>query len=174
MNNKVKSGLAVGFVTTIFLAFNSIISWVTGQQETTEEILNSLFASLASGLIAGLLFSWFTDKYLVFSLFAKAAKFDLDNNEAIFLKKQANFLQNNEGIGGHLCITDKRLIFKSYISETKNKECVIKLDEISRIETFRTLGIVNNGIKIITKNEVDNRFVVDNQKKWQKLINEIG
>ena len=173
MRNNVKSGLAVGIATTFFFVFKSIIAWVTGEQETTNEILKSVFASLLAGLVSGLLFGWFTDKYLVFSIFAKGANFDLDDNETIILKKQANHLTNSVGIGGHLCLTDKRLIFKSYSSDTDNDTWTVNLSEISSVEKFKTLGLVNNGIKIITKQKVTERFVVDKQKQWLQSINQI-
>jgi hypothetical protein len=173
MRNNVRSGLVVGIATTIFFVFKSVIAWVTGEQETTDEILKSVFASLLAGLVSGLLFGWFTDKYLVFGLFAKGANFDLDDNETIISKKQANRLTSSVGIGGYLCLTDKKLIFKSYSSDTNNQEWTINLSDISGVEKFRTLGLVNNGIKIITKEKVVERFVVDRQKQWLQSINQI-
>ncbi len=173
MRNNLKTGLLVGIATTISFAFKSIVAWVTGEQETTDEILRSVFASLLAGLVVGLLLSWFTDKYLVFSLFAKAANFDLDNKEDIVLKKQANSLTNSVGIGGHLCLTDKRLIFKSYCSENNYYEWTINLAEIAGVEKFKTLGLVNNGIKIISNERIVSKFVVDKQKQWIQSINNI-
>ena len=173
MKNNVKSGLIVGIVTTIFFVFKSVIAWVTGEQETTDEILKSVFASLLAGIVSGLLFGWFTDKYIVFSLFAKGANFDLDDNETILLKKQANRLTNSAGIGGHLCLTNKKLIFKSYSSDANNHEWTLNLSDISGVEKFRTLGLVNNGIKIITKEKIVERFVVDKQNQWLQSINQI-
>ena len=173
MRNNVKTGLVVGIAMTVFFAFKSVIAWVTGEQETTNEIFRSVFASLFAGLVVGLLLSWFTDKYLVFSFFAKAANFDLENKEDIVLKNQANSLTNSVGIGGHLCLTDKRLIFKSYSSDKNNYEWTINLTDISGVEKFRTLGLVNNGIKIISNEKVVSKFVVDKQKQWIQSINEI-
>ena len=173
MSNKVKSGLFFGIAMTVFFMSETVIAWITGTEQATNEISKSVFAALLAGLVSGLLFGWFTDRYLVFALFIKSPKFDVHNNETLMLQKPANHFKGAGSVGGHLCLTDKRLRFKSQGINTQSEECTINLSDISHVNTFKTLGLVNNGIEIITNEQVVERFVVDKQKHWLQSINQI-
>lgn len=154
MSNKVKSGLYFGIGMTVFFLSKTVIAWVTREEQTSSEIIQSVFAALIVGLVSGLLFGWLTDKFLISSIFTKSSTFNLDEGEAIVFQTPANHFQGTEAVGGSLCLTDKRLLFKSHKLNIQNHEFAVNLSDIIKVHKYKTLGLINNGIAIQTTNQV--------------------
>lgn len=170
MSNKVKSGLYFGLGMTFVFLFKTITAWVTGEEESTAELAKSVFAAVIAGLVSGLLFGWLTDKFLVSSIFTKSTNFNLDTGDVAIFQTPANHFKGAEGVGGSLCITDKRLLFKSHNLNIKNHELSISLLEIATVDRYKTLGLINNGISVHLANNSTEKFVVDKADKWVEQI----
>ncbi|MFH2143196.1 MAG: GRAM domain-containing protein [Bacteroidota bacterium] len=95
---------------------------------------------------------------------------ELIENENIELSQGANHFKGLEGVGGKLFITNKRIVFKSHSINLQNHELTIMYPEILSIELYNTLGIVPNGLKIITKSGKNEKFVVWKRKIIKKII----
>ena len=91
----------------------------------------------------------------------------------MIFQKPSNHFKGSVSIGGHLCPTDKGLRFKRYNLNTQNREWTINVSEITRVNIFKTPGLVNNGIEIVTDKQVVEKFVVDKQKQWLQSIGHI-
>lgn len=170
MSNKVKSGLYFGLGMTFVFLFKTIIAWVTGEEESSGEIVKSVIAAVIAGLVSGLLFGWLTDKFLVSSIFTKSTHFNLDTGELMIFQTPANHFKGAEGVGGSLCLTDKRLLFKSHNLNIRNHELSILLSNITIVDRYKTLGLVNNGIAVHLISELTEKFVVDKADKWIEQI----
>lgn len=170
MSNKVKSGLYFGLGMTFVFLFKTIIAWVTGEEESTAEIAKSVIAAVIAGLVSGLLFGWLTDKFLVSSIFTKSIHFKLDTGEVVIFQTPANHFKEAEVVGGYLCITDKRLLFKSHNLNFQNHELSISLLSITLVDRYKTLGLINNGIAVHLTDNLTEKFVVDKADKWFEQI----
>jgi hypothetical protein len=173
MRNKVKSGVVFGLSMTFIFLCKDFIGWIKGEEFSNKEVLISIFSSLFGGLLSGLLYGWLTDKVLVNSIFTKPPKFNLHTGETIIFQTGANHFKHLEAVGGQLCLTDKRLIFKSHNLNIQNHELTIDLEDIKSIDTFKPLWLTNNGIVIKTDNPTVEKFVVEKREKWKKTLEEI-
>jgi len=170
MNNKVKSGLYFGLGMTLVFLFKTIIAWVTGEEGSTNEIAKSIVAAVIAGLVSGLLYGWLTDKFLVGSIFTKPIHFNLDTGDVVIFQTPANHFKGVEGVGGILCLTDKRLIFKSHNINVQKHELSIPFSDIKAVDRYKTLGFMNNGLIVQLGNDVTEKFVVNKAKQWIEHI----
>lgn len=93
----------------------------------------------------------------------------LDENENTLYEGSANHLKGWEGVGGHLYLTNHRLVFKSHILNAQTDEWQVFLREILDVTPTSALGIVPNQLSVKTTNGVE-KFVVFGRDKWLKLI----
>ncbi len=89
----------------------------------------------------------------------------------ILFEGPANLFRGFEGVGGKLTLSTEGLFFEPHaINIQKSKETIL-LGDITRVEKTNTLGIVPNGIKVITANK-EYRFVVKKRNQWLAKINQ--
>jgi len=126
--------------------------------------------SAISGIIGGILFG------LIISVFVKKQiknfekiKDEISKENTIIFDGAANHFMGKEAVGGWLYLTDKLLIFISHNNNIQNHEMIIPLAIIQKVEKYLTLGVVPNGLKIISVDEED-KFVVNDRKKWIQLL----
>ena len=92
--------------------------------------------------------------------------------EKIEFSKSANHFKGIEGVGGKLFITNKKIIFKSHAINIQNHELHIEFFDIQSIQFYNSLGILPNGLMIITKSGKKEKFVVWKRTEIKKLIEE--
>jgi len=98
---------------------------------------------------------------------AKVKNPELTENETIIKEDGANLFHNFfNAIGGKLFLTEKRLIFNSHKFNLPNSTITIQLEDISEIIERKTIGIINNGLRIKTKNGLRYDFVVNDRNNW--------
>jgi len=158
-NNGLKAGIFFGIFMTIFYSLQN----------------GSIVIGLISGAIAGVIFGFFM------GAFAKRQSKKLHENrpgiiegKEIIWEGQANHFKGLEAVGGRLFLTNDELVFKSHSMNIQNHELVVPLNQIIDIKTTLTLGIINNGVQIITNNNVTEKFVVNNSSKWMEKIREVS
>lgn len=136
---------------------------------TIVTIISNVWSGIVIGIILGTLFG------LVISLFvflqSKNFKKDLKSfkDKNLIYDSGANHIVRLESVGGWLYLTDNELIFKSHNFNINNHTYSIPLNKIKDVKPFLTLGIIPNGIKVITYDSVD-KFVVYQRKEWIKHI----
>lgn len=90
---------------------------------------------------------------------------NLMENEQSYFNVLANLFRGAESVGGKLKITDRRLIFKSHAFNIRTGTTEILIEQIAEVKKRNTLGLVPNGISIITKDEIEYKFVLWNRSK---------
>lgn len=84
---------------------------------------------------------------------------------------RANHYKDGVTVGGNLYLTDNQLIFQTnMLNFIQKHETVIDIKSITETHFEKTLGIVNNGLSIITSNGMNERFVVTNREIWKNEI----
>ena len=170
MTQKVKSGLYFGLGMTFFYLVKSIIPWITGEEISTRDIVESVIGAIIAGLVSGLLYGWLSDKFLVGSIFTKPTHFSPDIGEAVVFKTPANYYKGVECVGGTLYLTDKRLVFKSHNLNIQNHEKSILLSELRAVKRFKMHGFINNGLLVEVNSGIAEKFVVEKPNEWPEFI----
>ena len=90
--------------------------------------------------------------------------------EKIIFEEGASHFHNYIAVGGQLKLTNQRVIFKSCGSNNYQHEIYIPLDQINKIEFFKTLFMNPNGLALTMKDGQTENFVVDDKKSWKERI----
>jgi hypothetical protein len=170
MTQKVKSGLYFGLGMTFFYLVKSFIPWITGEEISTREILESVIGAIIAGLVSGLIFGWLSDKYIVGNPFSKSPNFSPESGEDVIFKTPANHFKGGEYVGGTLYLTDKRLVFKSNKVNFQNDELSIQLAQLRAVKRFKMHGFINNGLLVEIVNNNDEKFAVEKPNQWPEVI----
>ena len=135
-------------------------------------IRNSLIDGIMLGSFIGILSGLASSVFLFFvNRNTKEGIKRITGNENIILDGLANHFKGREGVGGHLYLTKREIIFKSHNSNIQVHQTVIPLNQIIKVKTALTRVLVPNGLHIITQNGVE-KFVVNNRKHWVRKIND--
>ncbi len=98
---------------------------------------------------------------------------NLQANEKFLVEKTpANLFKGMEAVGGHLTITDKRLIFNAHKFNIQGGTTEISMSDIASVTKASTLKIIPNRIIVKTKDGKDYKFVVYKRDKLVQLITE--
>lgn len=93
------------------------------------------------------------------------------NSMQLVFEGPANLYRGFEGVGGKLTLSTDCLRFVPHaINIQKDKETIL-LADITRVEKTNTLGIIPNGLKVVTANG-KYKFVVRKRNQWFTKINE--
>ncbi|SOC40026.1 GRAM domain-containing protein [Ureibacillus acetophenoni] len=85
-------------------------------------------------------------------------------------KTPANLYKGLEAVGGHLTITDKRLIFNAYKFNIQGGTTEILLSDIVSIDRAKSLKIIPNKMIVNTNDGKSFKFVVYKRDKLIQLI----
>ena len=89
----------------------------------------------------------------------------LGDNECLLRSSRATRRLNMKGVNGKLFLTDKRLIFKSYLTNYITHEESILLAEIERPEA-KLSGLISGRLALTLKNGNKEIFFLRHRKKW--------
>jgi hypothetical protein len=158
-----KSGLSFGVGMTVFFIIQSLWTAETLTVKTiTISIVSGLLSGIFSGFFFGLIMGWFkTSKFVDTS-----TKIDTQPDENILFQTGANHFKGAEGVGGKLYLTNKRLVFKSHKLNIQNHEFSTNLTDIEKVDRYKSLGVINNGLTITTKDKKVDNFVVEQADDW--------
>jgi len=143
----------------------------------TEEKLYSINSLLFQGVLFGLCFGIgfpYVNEKLAVKFSNKVGikiKPELDEDEKIEIEGPANLFRGMEGVGGKIFLTDKKLIFKSHKINIQKGQTNIEYKNIKEIIKRKTAKIIDNGIRIITNDNKEFDFVVNERDLWFENIN---
>lgn len=149
------------------IAFGMPMGVLTGLLEglargSSYGFLFGLFTAVASGLAFGLTLAVF--------LAIQRRRFSQARpefvSEHLLHDGPANHFFHGEGVGGWLYLTEQRLLFRSHKINIQPHELSVPLTDIVEVRAVRTAKIFPNGLSLVTRHGLDERFVVENHKKW--------
>jgi hypothetical protein len=158
---KIKAGLFFGIAMTVFYILQDLL---THPNLTIKDITISVVSGLFGGALSGLLFGWLTGLFA--NILTKSIKIQTEAGETILFETGANHFKGAEGVGGKLYLTNKRLAFKSHKFNIQNHEFSISLLDIDKIDRYKTLGLVDNGLSVQTIDNKTEKFVVQKIDEW--------
>jgi hypothetical protein len=166
---KIKSGLFFGVAMTIFFILQNLL---TRSNLTSKDVIIAIIPGLFGGALSGLLFGWLMGLFANSKRLTKDTKIDTDTDETILFDTGANHFKGAEAVGGKLYLTDKRLVFKSHKFNIQNHELSIGLSDIDKVDRYKTLGLVNNGLSVRTTDNKTEKFVVQQIGEWLNQLTE--
>ena len=156
----------LAFFTTFFYA---LILYSFNIDENLKSIaVQAIIYGVFMTLFFVFLFPWFMKK-LVGNRIDNIKPILLENEkveEEIF----ANLFRGIEGVGGKIFLTKERLIFKSHSLNIQKGQTNIKYSQIAAVEKRKTMKTVDNGIKIITKENKEYCFIVNDRDTQIQII----
>ena len=132
-------------------------------------LMINLFIGILLGIFVGTIIGFFT-----VIIIKREERSRITNSNTIIMTGSAKHLKNNiKRVVGWLYLTSEELIFKSKFLIRPNYELTIPLDQIIDVQTFKNLGLVPNGLKIIMMDQTYKQFIVTDRKKWLLKLNKI-
>ncbi|WP_306644148.1 hypothetical protein [Sanyastnella coralliicola] len=71
---------------------------------------------------------------------------------------------------GQLTLTKKELCFEFKGGDEVEKPICISLDDIDKVDYFKSLSIIPNGLTLFLRSGELTHFVVDDRKSWQEAL----
>jgi len=167
--NRVRSGLYFGIAMTIFFILQNLL---IHDNLTTKHIIAIIISALIGGALGGLLFGWLIGLFANSKYVTQATKIDTESDENILFTTGANHFKGVESVGGKLYLTSKRLVFKSHKINIQNHELSISLSQIKKVARHKTIGLVNNGLRVTTTDNKIEKFVVHQIDEWIDQLTE--
>lgn len=165
--NRFKAGLGFGIAMAIYFIISRL--WIN-DIHTSTEILKSVVTGVIAGAVSGFLFGWMIGLFAKSKFVKESVNIETITGEDILFETPANHFKGLEGVGGKLYLTNKRVIFKSHKLNLQNHQLSINLSDISGAERYKTLGIINNGLAINTRENTTEKFVVESAEEWIKQL----
>jgi hypothetical protein len=165
--NRFRAGLIFGIGMTVFFILRDLL---INDNQTSNEIMKHVVPGVLAGLIGGFLFGWLTGLFSKSKFVNQETIIDIDPDEKIAFQTPANHFKGVEGVGGKLYLTNKRLIFKSHKLNIQNHQLSISLTDVNSAGRYKTLGLVNNGLAIDTKQNMSEKFVVEQVDEWLRQL----
>ncbi|MDX6745739.1 GRAM domain-containing protein [Polaribacter sp. PL03] len=157
------------FSTTV--VYGLMLYILNSNQNLKEIIIQAIIFGVLMTLFFIFLFPWVMRKIVGESLdnIAPALLEGETLKEEIF----ANLFRGIEAVGGKLFFTNKRLIFKSHSLNIQKGQTDISFIEIINVEKRKTMKIVDNGMKITTKDGKEYCFIIEDRDLQIEKIKEI-
>ena len=94
----------------------------------------------------------------------------LRSGEQVLAEKAANLFRGIEAVGGRMTVTNQRIFFEPHMLNIQTIPAEIPLAHVAEVGKRNTLGIIPNGLSIITKGGEEYRFVVWGRERLIDLI----
>lgn len=157
---KIKYSLLSGLVFGIIIGF---YCYVTNKKEIA--IILSIFCFLTFSIIS---------YFKMFSKIDFSEEFEKIDKKSIIYSGLANHYKDNISVGGTLYLLENKIIFQSNaINFVKRHQKIIELNEIDKTDFTKTIGLINNGLYIKTKDNITEEFVVNKRETWKKQIEKV-
>lgn len=158
------TGLLYGFTLWLFDYFSD---------ENIYSTNNIIFQALFFGLFFGIGFPYINQKLAdkFSNKMGHTIKPDLSPDETVEVEGPANLFRGMEGVGGKIFLTNKKLIFKSHKINIQTGQTDVAYADIDQIINRKTAKLINNGIRIVTKDGKQFDFVVNERAVWLHHFN---
>lgn len=95
---------------------------------------------------------------------------NLKMDEKIICEEGGSYFQDFAAVGGRLTLTNKRILFRSNKNHPKTCSLEVDLSNIDKVDFFKTLNVIPNGLTLLLSDGSIVNFVVDNRQEWKTRI----
>ncbi len=161
-----KQIIVLAFSTTFFYAL--VLYFFNIEDNLKSLAIQALIYGVSMTLFFVFLFPWMMKK-LVGKPMDKITP-ELLENEKVEREIFANLFKGLEAVGGKLFFTNQRFVFKSHSLNIQKGQTSIEFAKIASVSKRKTAKLVDNGIRIITKEGAEYDFVVNDRDNELKKI----
>lgn len=161
--SKIRAGLFFGVSMAVFFILWDLF---INNDFTQRSIIISLVSGVIEGAISGFIFAWLIALFVNSKFLIQSTKIEIAKDETILFETGANHFKGAEAVGGKLYLTNQRLVFKSHKFNIQKHELSIGLSDIAKVDRYKTLGLVNNGLMVMTSENTTEKFVVQQIEEW--------
>lgn len=158
-----KAGFYFGIGMTVFFIIQNLFAL---DQFSGGGIVKAFVVGIISGVVAGLLYGLFIGLFKSSKGINQSLQLLLNDGETILFQTNANHFKGAEAVGGRLFLTNARLVFLSHKLNIQQHEWTLDRSLIEGVARYKTLGIVANGLRIQTKGNKEEKFVVEEAATW--------
>ena len=159
-NFKIKLTWKQSLVAMFVLAFfYSAVLYLAGTNQSVKIII---IQGALYGVLFILIFPWTMNKLIGKRLNTIVPK--ILSGEQVLEEFSGSLFRGLEAVGGRVFLTNYQIIFQSHSLNIQKGQTNINYSEIESVEKRKTMKIVNNGIKITTKEGEEYCFVVNNRE----------
>jgi hypothetical protein len=97
----------------------------------------------------------------------------MSSADEVVLRTLANLWQGDVSVGGRLILTTRQLSFRSHALNLEAAGLDIPVRDIVGTGTYRSLGVIPNGLTVRTRAGTDYRFVVWKRRRLIEKIAEL-
>jgi len=97
-------------------------------------------------------------------------KITMNPNEMVVKASDSSFLSNGNTIKGKLILTTQRIYFKPETNGKEYNDIEIYPNNIKEVMFFKNRPIMPTGLSIVTKDGVENKFLVSKRSSWNAEI----
>ncbi|MFO7755746.1 MAG: GRAM domain-containing protein [Bacteroidales bacterium] len=157
-------------IAALTMVVYGLIAVPVGIARGYEEIKDLLLQVVLFGVLFGLGFP-FLMELLAPMLLAGIKTPELREGEKIIFEEGANLFRSRmNAVGGKLVLTDKRLIFSPHRYNLQRGQESIDLKDIKEIVPRKTAKIADNGLRVITLDNAEYDFTVNNREEWIRQL----
>ena len=150
------SGLVFGIIVGIYC-------YATNKEEIA--IVASIFCFITFSIIS---------YFKMFSKIDFSEEFEKIDKKSIIYSGLANHFKDDISVGGTLYLLENKIVFQTNaINFIKRHQKIIELNEIDKTDFRKTMGLINNGIFIKTKDNITEEFVVNKRETWKEQIENV-
>lgn len=80
--------------------------------------------------------------------------------DGVLIRTKANLWRGRVSVGGHLTLTRELLSFRAHPLNTDREPLDLAVGDIASVATYRSLGVIPNGLTVTTTSGGERRFVV--------------
>lgn len=147
------SGLVFGIIVGIYC-------YLTNKEEIA--IVLSIFCFITFSIIS---------YFKMFSKINFSEEFEKIEKKSIIYSGLASRFKDNISVGGTLYLLKNKIIFQTnVINFAQRHQKIIELNEIDKTDFRKTMGLINNGMFIKTKDNVMEEFIVNKREIWKEQI----
>ncbi|MFT4679092.1 MAG: hypothetical protein ACI84C_001964 [Flavobacteriales bacterium] len=95
---------------------------------------------------------------------------DLNKDETLVHEEGGSYFKDFVAIGGQITLTTQRILFSSNRKDSACPTMEIPLSEIDKVDYFKTLNVIPNGLMLMLTNGSIDSFVVDDRVEWKNRI----
>lgn len=158
--SEIKQALLGGIIFGVILSIVNLIVY---------DINTAIFIGIISGLLFGVIMYLFMNSGAV----KRQTSIETLEGETVILSAGANHFKGMEAVGGKLYLLNNGLHFQSHKFNLQNHSLAIALDEIQKVDFFNNMGIIPNGLLVMTLDGKQEKFVIQHRKSWKEEIEKL-
>ena len=165
---KIASGTLSAVIFTVCLYLIDLLIF-----KEIKSLDNYIFQGVIFGFLMGITYPFLMSKTnrKISPKILNGLKPTLENGELIENYGPANLFKGIEGTGGKLFLTNLNAIFVTHKINIQRGETKIPYTNILEIGKRKTARLIDNGIRIKTKDEKTFDFVVNEREVWLEKLN---